>query len=183
MKRILCLTLIALTTGLFSAGAFAAPPGVVDVGKKVFQFNLIGFPDHNVYNGNCGHGNRIFVNRGDHHAHIRIVDDNDGWYVSDCDATGGSTGEFHSDDVGSYLVFARILGKPGGELDICADVVSDHDDHLCLLGTFNMKREGGKSNFSIVPSSMFDAELEDIMWSLDVNHNFRIAQFRVYEAL
>jgi hypothetical protein len=42
------------------------------------------------------------------------------------------------------------------------------------------KRDKGRSRFALKPDSLFDAELEDIIWSVETNSGFRIAQFRVY---
>ena len=148
-------------------------------GKLVFSWNLIGTPKS--YTGGCGDGRRIFVERGDHSAHILIQDENDGWSIVDCNGTGGNTAVMHSDDLGTFDVYARILGKIGCTLDFCADFVSDAGDALCLLGTINLKRDGGQSKFVFQPDSLFDATLEDILWTVDTNKDFRIAQFRVYE--
>ena len=148
-------------------------------GKLVFSWNLIGTPKS--YSGGCGDGRRIFVERGAHGAHILIQDANDGWSIVDCNGTGGNVAVMHSDDLGTFDVYARILGKPNGTLDVCADFVSDAGDALCLLGTINLKRDGGQSKFNIQADSLFDASLEDILWTVDTNKDFRIAQFRVYE--
>ena len=148
-------------------------------GKLVFSWNLIGTPKS--YTGGCGDGRRIFVERDVHSAHILIQDENDGWRIVDCNGTGGNVAVMHSDDLGTFDVYARILGKPNGTLDVCANVISDPDDPLCLLGTINLKRDGGQSRFQIQADSLFDAELEDILWTVDTNKDFRIAQFRVYE--
>jgi hypothetical protein len=148
-------------------------------GKLVFSWNLIGTPKS--YTGGCGDGHRIFVERDVNSAHILIQDENDGWRIVDCNATGGNLAVMHSDDLGSFDVYARILGTPGGRLDVCANVISDPDDPLCLLGTINLKRDGGQSKFQVQPDSLFDAELEDILWTVDTNKDFRIAQFRVYQ--
>jgi hypothetical protein len=64
---------------------------------------------------------------------------------------------------------------------VCANVISDPNDPLCLLGTINLKRDGSQSKFNIQADSLFDAELEDILWTVDTNKDFRIAQFRVYQ--
>jgi hypothetical protein len=110
-RWIISFALVALLT--FAWTAIAKPPGVdTEVGKMIFKFNLIGYPEGKTYDGNCGGGRRIFVS---------------------------------------------------------------------LLGEFTMNREAGKSNFGIRPDPMFDAELEDIIGSLDTNNDFRIAEFRVYE--
>jgi len=190
--------------------AQANPPGVPQGMHKVYQFNLIGHPGE--YTGNCGNGNRIFVPRDANHSHILIRDDDDGWHIADCNATvPGGKAELHTDEVGLYAIYVRILGAPGGELDICADTAEDHsgvcsDDsnnagadcnfdsdctgggdceldeetaHLCLLGIIDLTRGSGKSKFTVAPSEMFDAELEDIIWSV-TTQNFKLAQFRVY---
>ncbi len=206
-----CLALTACLAILVLAGvAEANPPGVPQGMHKVYQFNLIGHPGE--YTGNCGNGNRIFVPRDANHAHILITDDDDGWHIENCNATiRGNKAELHTDEVGLYAIYVRILGQPGGELDICADTAEDHsgvcsddsnnagdicnfdsdctgggdcalgdDAHLCLLGIIDLTRGSGKSKFTVAPSEMFDAELEDIIWSVDTN-NFKLAQFRVYE--
>lgn len=194
----------------FTATATANPPGVPPGMHKVWQFNLIGHPGE--YTGNCGNGRRIFVDRDANHAHILIRDDNDGWHIENCNATiKGDKAELHTDEVGLYAIYVRILGAPGGELDICADTAEDHSGvcsadsnnagdicnfdsdctgggvcelgdaaHLCLLGIIDLTRGSGKSKFTVAPSEMFDAELEDIIWSVDTN-NFKLAQFRVYK--
>jgi hypothetical protein len=170
----------------FGPDTVQANPKDIDPGlKKVYQFNLIGKPVDKEYTGGCGGGSRIFVNRDAHHAHILVTDHDDGWHVANCNATAANTGELHTDELGLYKVYVRILGKPGGTLDICAETVVDHSvsvvgETLCDLGTIKLLREGGQSKFQIAVSTMFDAELEDIMWSVDTNKDYRIAQFRVY---
>ena len=147
--------------------------------KLVFNWNLIGTP--HAYDGGCGDGHRIFVERDTNSAHITIQDANDGWSIVDCNATGGNLAVMHSDDLGTFDVYARILGKIGGHLDVCANVISDPDDPLCLLGTIHLTRTGGQSKFQVQPDSLFDASLEDILWTVDTNKDFRIVQFRVYQ--
>ncbi|HEX6032048.1 MAG TPA: hypothetical protein VFY90_11510 [Tepidiformaceae bacterium] len=170
--------------GAFSGEAAARGNGLPDGAKRVFGFNLIGTPGD--YEGGCGNGARIFVERGDHHAHMDIVDDNDGWHIAQCDATGGDRAELHTDDLGSYDVYVRMLGKPGGTLDVCVDTKLTHDAdldgiHDCLIGSFSLTRDGGQSKFGIQPDALFDASLEDLTWSMDVNDDFRIAQFIVVQ--
>lgn len=171
-----CIALISLT-----ATAMANPPGVPAGWHKVYQFNMIGFGGKD-YAGGCGNGNRVFVSRDAHHATM-LVTNGTSWDIIDCNATGNNRAEMTTNDVAKYAVFVRILGKPGGHLHICADSYEDYmaGETLCLLGTIDLTRGKGQSKFSVAPSSMFDASLEDIMWTIDTNKNFRIAQFRVYE--
>ena len=157
--------------------AAARGNGTPSGAKLVFSFNLIGTPKE--YNGGCGDGRRIFVERNSH-AQLLIQDADNGWRIVNCNGTGGTQAVLNSDDLGTFVVYARILGKPGGKLDVCADVISDTED-LCALGEIHLTREGGQSKFNIQANSLFDAELEDILWELDTNQDFRIAQFRVYQ--
>ena len=163
--------------------ASANPKDIPSDLKLEYSFNLIGYPEGQEYTGGCGNGRRIFVNRNASHAHI-LVTNGATWVVTDCNATADNRGELTTSNVDQYFIFVRILGKPGGHLKICADTFEDHEngDHLCLLGTIDLTRGSGKSKFSVAPKTMFDASLEDIMWSVETNKNYRIAQFRVYSA-
>src|SRR5262245_46103833 len=147
-------------------------------GKLVFNWNLIGTPHG--YQGGCGDGHRIFVERDAKGAQILIQDENDGWRIVDCDATGDHQAVMHSDDLGTLNVYARILGKPGGRLDVCVDLASDTDGVLCSIGSINLKRDGVQSRFKMVPDQYFATDLEDVLWTVDTNKDFRIVQFRVY---
>lgn len=170
---------LVISTSLIVASATANPPDIPAGSKLVYKFNLIGRPD--VYTGNCGSGNRLFVLRDAHSAHI-LVTNGPTWDVTDCNATGDHWGAISTNEVSTYDIYVRILGKPGGNLRICADTYSDYleGETLCLLGTIDLTRGKGQSKFQVAPSSMFDASLEDIVWTVDTNADFRIAQFRIY---
>ena len=158
----------------------SAPGNGAPRGRHVFSWNLIGTPGD--YEGGCGQGRRVFVERDARQAQILFRDHNDGWHIEQCDATGGDVAEIHSDNLGTLDVYARILGKPNGRLQVCADTVEDvtSGETLCALGTIDLTREGGRSRFKVQPDSLFDASLEDILWNVDTNADFRIVQFRVY---
>lgn len=182
--RVLAAALGALLVSLAPVSMAGANPPDVPAGYKLaYNFNLIGFPAGQEYTGGCGEGHRIFVNRGANHAHIEVRDHNDGWHVADCNATADNRAELHTDEVGTFKVYARILGKPSGTLRICAEILYDPDTHahLCELGTFTLHRESGQSKFQLVPDSLFDASLYNIIWSVWTNFDYRIAQFRVYK--
>lgn len=175
----LVLLLAAVAMVSLAAAVSANPPGIPAGEKLEYKFNLIGRPD--VYAGGCGEGNRLFVLRDAHSAQV-LVTNGASWNVTDCDATGDHRGELTTSNVGVFDIFVRILGKPGGNLRICADTYEDFmaGETLCLLGTIDLTRGSGQSKFQVAPSAMFDASLEDIMWTVDTNRDFRIAQFRVY---
>lgn len=168
--------------GIFPAQVFAAPPGVGDeAGKKVYQFMMIGRP--NPFNGDCGEGNRVFVEADDPHAHM-VITDGDSWNVTDCNGTDGHRAELTTADAGQYVIYAVAKGKPGTGISVCADYLETHDSEgdLCEIGTFEIRKDGGKTNFNLVPAKYFDASLEDLIWSIDVDGQAKI-QFRVYELI
>ena len=148
-------------------------------GKHVFNWNLIGTPHD--YQGGCGDGRLIFVERGVNNAHITISNGTT-WSIVDCNGTGGNIAEMTSNNLGIFDVYARILGKPDGTLHVCAAAtVADADGDLCLLGTIDLTRKSGQSKFQVQPKSLFDASLQDVIWAVDTNKDFRIVQFRVYQ--
>lgn len=168
---------------LAATTAFANPPNIPGGAKKVFSFNVLGYPANKSYQGDCGEGHRIFVNRDIKSAQIRVTNSATGnWSIVDCNATADHQAVLETSNATVLDVYVRILGKPGGNIKICANTVEDFEagETLCLLGSIDLTR-GKQSKFSIAPASMFDASLEDLMWSVDTNADFRIAQFRVYQ--
>jgi len=168
----LCLCMLLAST----IAAHANPKDIPAGAKKVYSFNVIGHP--NGYTGNCGEGHRIFVPRDANNAQVTVTNSTR-WEVLECGANGKAT--LGTSDVGLLDVYVRILGKPGGKINICGDQFIDPitGDVLCLAGTIDLTREKGQSKFQIAPSSLFDASLEDILWTVQTS-DFRIAQFRVY---
>jgi hypothetical protein len=180
-RSVLVAMLVGLGCLIAASAAVANPPGIPAGYHKVFQFNVIGYPEGQSYNGNCGNGRRIFVNRNTSNAKVRVSEEGV-WQIVDCDATADKTAKIYSDMPAEYVVYARILGKPHGDVTFCYGTVTDYEsgEDLCEIGSFNLHREGGKSQFGIAPRDMFDEDLEDIMWQVQTNSDFRIAQFRVY---
>lgn len=171
----------ALSSTSDAAAALSARGNGAPKGKLVYNWNLIGTPGD--YDGGCGNGHRVFVQRDAKNEHILFQDHDDGWHIEQCDATFGDTAVIHTDELGKFDVYARILGKPNGSFFACAQTVEDYlsGETLCLLGTIDLKRDGGRSRFAVQPDTLFDAELEDIIWSVETNADFRIVQFRVYQ--
>ena len=168
---------------LASATAALANPKDIPAGSKlVYNFNVIGYPVGKSYDGNCGDGHRIFVNREANNAHVLVTNSTTGWSIVDCNATADHMAELATNQAGIYDIYVRILGKPGGHINICADTFADFlsGETLCLLGTIDLTRKNGQSKFTLAPNAMFDASLEDLIWTVDTNKDFRIAQFRVY---
>jgi hypothetical protein len=177
------LTVGALTTllAIAVAGTATAAPAPIPAGSKlVFNFNVLGYPADQPYTGGCGNGHRIFVNRDANSMHVLVQNGAD-WGVIDCNATADHQAVLQSSQVGIYDIYMRILGKPGGHIGICGNLTVDPvtGDTLCLAGTINLTRTS-HSKFQLAPSTMFDASVEDVLWTIDTNTNFRIVQFRVY---
>jgi len=180
--RLALIMLIMLTILTIAVTAHANPKAIPAGSKKVYSFNVIGYPAGQAYEGGCGEGNRIFVNRETSNAHVRVTNSSAGWNVLDCNATADHTALITTGQTGQFDVYVRILGKPGGKLTLCADTFEDFaaGETLCLLGTLDLTRGSGQSKFQIAPAAMFDASLADLMWTAQANADFRIAQFRVY---
>ncbi len=177
---LMALTCAAVLT--LAGDSQAAPPGIPAGSQLVFNFNVIGYPADRSYDGNCGNGQRILVNRDAKSAHVLVQNSSDDWLIVDCDATADPQAILATYAVGTFDIYARILGKPGGNIKICADTLTDFQsgETLCLLGTLDLTRGKGQSRFQLQPASMFDASLQDLMWTIDTNADFRIVQFRVY---
>ena len=167
---------------LTAATVASANPTPIPAGSKlVFNFNVLGYPATKSYLGDCGNGHRIFVNRDAKGAVVRILNSTTDWSIVDCNATSDHAAALATNQAGIYDIYVRILGKMGGNLHVCADTLSDfqNGETLCQVGTIDLTR-GKQSKFQIAPSAMFDASLIDLIWTVDTNPDFRIAQFRVY---
>jgi len=189
MRRISHPQLLGIVTFLFAVcflgvatSAIANPTPIPAGSKLVYNFNVIGYPAGNTYNGDCGDGHRIFVNRDAKGAQVRVTNSGTDWSIVDCNATSDHQAVLATNQAGIYDIYVRILGKPGGNISVCANTLTDFlsGETLCLLGSIDLTRGSGQSKFSLAPSTMFDASLQDLMWTVDTNTNFRIAQFRVY---
>lgn len=166
-----------------AAGLAQSAPAPIPAGSKlVFNFNVLGYPAGNAYTGDCGNGHRIFVNRDANKAQV-LVQNGTSWDIVDCNATSDHQAVLQTSQPGLYDVYERILGKPGGNISICGQTFTDFTsgDTLCLLGTIDLTRSSGHSKFQLAPAAMFDATLENLIWTIDTNTDFRIAQFRVYQ--
>jgi len=172
-----CASLVTMVTA-----ASANPAGIPAGSKLVYNFNVIGYPEGRAYDGNCGDGHRIFVNRDAKAARVLVQNSTTGWSIVDCNATSDHQAVLATNQAALYDVYVRILGKPGGNINICGNTLTDFlsGETLCLLGTIDLTRGSGQSKFQLAPSAMFDASLVDLIWSVDTNADFRIAQFRVY---
>ncbi len=168
---------------LTAATVASANPTPIPAGSKlVFNFNVLGYPATKSYLGDCGNGHRIFVNRDAKGAQVSVMNSTTDWSIVDCNATSDHQAVLATNQAGIYDIYVRVLGKIGGNIHVCADTLTDflNGETLCQVGTIDLTRGKGQSKFTLAPSAMFDASLIDLIWTVDTNPDFRIAQFRVY---
>ena len=89
---IVVLALLAMTGLLSTRDARANPKDIPAGWHKVYQFNMIGYPEGQEYTGGCGQGNRVFVNRGARNARM-LVTNGSSWDITDCNATTDNSAE------------------------------------------------------------------------------------------
>lgn len=152
------------------------PPGSPE-GKKVFNFNMVGHPKDSTIPSCDNNGKRIFV-ESSKQTKVEVYQETSGYDITCDDDKGGTNYALSVPVVGTFDVYVRILGKPGGSLNIKACDLTDSED--CLMDTFSIKRSTGKSSFTIATSQLFSDEYKDILWTVDAK-NFKIAQFWFYE--
>ena len=182
-RRVLALVTCLASLAVTAVTAHAVPGDITPGSKLVYSFNLIGYPDGRTYEGGCGNGHRIFVNRDAKGAQLIVRNSAGGWDITDCNATIGKTAELRTSDVGTFDIYVRILGKPGGHIRACVDTLADAlaGEILCQVGVLELTRTKGQSKFQLAPSAIFDASNIDLLWTIDTNADYRIAQFRVYQ--
>jgi len=116
---------------------------------------------------------------------VLVTNSTTGWSILDCNATADHTAELATNQAGIYDIYVRILGKPGGHIKICADTFADFlsGGNAVPARHDRPHSQEPQSKFTLAPNAMFDASLEDLIWTVDTNQDFRIAQFRVYTRL
>ena len=138
---------------------------------------------------------------------IYLAQSTDGTFqVTDGNACDGNGAEFQLPAPGTYEIYARALGKPGGEatMTTCATGAGDDlilgtadDEIVCSTENVVLARDKGGSKFTNVTRQLttitaditgdgvaetvniFDTALYDYFWNYD-NHGLRLAQLRFY---
>ena len=174
--------------------------------------NIIGVPKGKNANMNQGAGSVIFVGLGSNNSavttKIMLNQSTDGSFaVLDKNGTDG-TASFQLPAPGTYQIYARPLGTPGGKATIttCAEDVTGNGlvtDEVCSTENEVFVRGTGKSSFRNVTTnlttifidpvldaaavaacgdtqvSLFDPCLEDYFWKYD-NEGLKVLQIRFY---
>jgi hypothetical protein len=171
-----------------------------------YNLNIIGVPKSKTASmtGNSGH--RIFVELGRKGESVRsrisLLQSTEGVFrVLDANGTDGGA-IFQLPEPGTYTVWARPGGKPGGSarMTTCVDD-PDYDDLICSTQSVIAIRERGRRKFENVTEelttiqlvdgsepalacgstsvSLFDPCLEDYLWAYD-NSGLKLLQLRFY---
>ncbi|MDX1429126.1 MAG: hypothetical protein R3282_02510 [Rhodothermales bacterium] len=175
-----------------------------------YNLNLIGVPKDKsaAMDGNNGH--RIFVKL-EGNTKILLAEGDD-FAVLDANGTDGNGAKFQlpnpdpdNDGITVYSVYARALGKPGGNgtLTPCATydpdpTVDGDEEEVCSMTALYVERTKGRQKFSNVSKyllyvyvdldgdgtveryNLFNDALQDYLWSYD-NNGLKLLQLRFYE--
>ena len=176
---------VATVGTLFATSAMAAPPGVVNLGQKLAQFNVIAKPggwDPSI-NGNACNGARIFFGEdsgGPNNTLGSITWNLDptvaGFQITDCNGTDG-TATVTADENVNFAVVIRLLGPKTSALNfVCTVVTQSAGDNLCMIDSATFKKG---NSFTKVMSNIADNTFEQVLWSL--SGDWKIFQVRLYE--
>ena len=164
------------------SAAVANPPGVLNVGKKLTNFNIIAVPNQWVANDSVcpNNGNRVFFRQGTSPWTVTWNFDPsvNGFDIVDCDGTTDGTAVVQQDAGTNVAIFVRVVGPKTSSLSlVCTDVLDVNGVNSCLLGTYNLSKS---RTFTKVTTHLMDTTLSQVLWTLDPSTNFRIAQVDVY---
>jgi hypothetical protein len=187
-RAIAAAAVCVLSVGLFAGNASADPPGIEDVGKMLYKFNVLAVPqgDWSEDDAVCNNsGRRVFFQRTNSGPIGTITWQLDpaasGFTLTDCDGTLDKTATVLADEELEFYVFVRVHGAATDTLDLrCEDVIDVGVDNLCLIDTVRLSK--GKSLTKIM-WNIFDNGYEEVLWTLETTTGFRNAEVRIYERL
>ena len=182
-SKVLC---CAASVGLMfaSANTFAAPKGVVNLGQKIAQFNVIAKPGGwDPSAGNACNGARIFFaedRSGGNNTLGQItwnLDPNaSGFQITDCNGTDG-TATVTADENVNFAVVIRVMGPVTSALNLtCIVIAQSANDNLCMIDSATFKKG---NSFTQVMKNIADDELEGVLWTF--SGDWKIFQVRLYQ--
>lgn len=204
---------ILVMTGLLGFFGMATPPAQQSYAAQSetgngapsgahYNLNIIGVPKNKTADMTGSSGHRIFVPlEGNCRINLSMGD----YKVLDGNCTDGPAAfqlpspDPDNDGVTAYSVFARALGKPGGNstTTTCFDDAQTGDTY-CSIYSMILIREKGPSKFTNVSKQLlyvyadtngdgtveriplFSDSLDEYFWSYD-NDGLKLAQLRFYE--
>jgi hypothetical protein len=174
-----------------------------------YNLNIIGVAKEKTADMTGGDGHRIFVSLGSNKpadpvsTKIMLSQSTDGTFqVLDANGTDGQA-SFKLPAPGTYSIWARPLGKPGGESQVTTCAIDSVTlEEVCSTSNEVFIRGGGKTSFRDVTAtltsididssltavidacgattvSLFDPCLEGYFWNYD-NNGLRVLQLRFY---
>lgn len=176
---------IGASLGMFFAtSSIAAPPGVVNLGHKLFQFNVIAKPggwDPSIDSNACN-GARIFFAKDSGGAHNTLgtitwnLDPTvSGFQLTDCNGTDGFA-TVTADEKVNFAVVIRIQGAATSALNlVCMVVTQSAGDNLCMIGSGTFKKG---NSFTRVLTNIADNTFEQVLWTF--SGDWKIFQVRLY---
>jgi hypothetical protein len=173
-----------ILAAVFATSSIAAPPGVVNLGQKLFQFNVIAKPggwDPTV--GNSCNGARIFFaeNSGGPDNTLGTITWNldptvSGFEITDCNGTDGFATVTADENV-NFAVVIRVQGPLISQLNfVCTVVTQSAGDNLCMIGSGTFKKG---NSFTRVITNIANNTFEQVLWTL--SGDWKIFQVRLYE--
>lgn len=168
-----------------------------------YNLNIIGVPKDKTASMDNNSGHRIFVPLW---GNAKIwLHEGETFAVFDANGTDNDGAAFQlpnpdpdNDGVTEYSVWARALGKPGGEADMTTCAYDVYGDLYCSVEVLELRRSKSSSKFQNVSKQLlyiyvdldengtperyplFDEALQDYFWNYD-NRGLKLAQFRFYE--
>jgi len=192
MKRLSILAIASVVAcaflTLFAVSSNANPNGVINVGKKLFQFNVIAKPggwDPTVQQA-CN-GARIFFAEGNAGANGTMgeifwnLDPNvTGFEITDCNATDGNA-TVTADELINFAFFIRVQGPVTSELNLVCTVLTVTPDagNLCLVGGVQKFSKG--NSFTKIGFNLADGIFEQVLWTF--SGDWKIFDVRLYQIL
>ena len=179
-------SVVWVVLALFATSSIAAPQGVVSLGQKLFQFNVIAKPgpwDQTA--ANACNGARIFFGQnnggpGDTLGRITwTLDPNSpGFEVTNCNGVTNPTAPaVTANENVSFAIVIRVQGPVTSALTLtCTVILQSAGDNLCMIGT--QKFSKGNS-FTTISTNIANNTLEGILWTF--SGDWKIFQVRLYQ--
>jgi len=177
---------------LAATNAFAQPRGLKgdpEVGKKLWNFNVLVRPNGWSDTGNACNGARIFFTEGGAGGgEMGILTwllgpyTQQNFQIVDCNGTDGAASVLVPDNQGNAIVSIRVLGKNTSNLKFVCSVTNNlilaDGENLCVFATVDLDK---KKSFTPVLKNIADGEFENVLWEFDPSGTWKIFQVRVHQ--
>ena len=191
MRRVSIFAALFALLFVVSAPVSAAPKGEArdpDVGKKLYQFNVLAKPNAWVAdNTTCpNNGSRIFFQEdGDNtlgtlHWTLDPAANQD-FNITDCNGTVDGDGDIVADESINFWVMIKLVGPKTSTLtNVCTDVIDVIGvDDLCLLN--GQPVHLSRNATTKIMQNVAENEFEEVLWQF--SGDWKIFQVLIYEAI